>query len=391
MKEDGGFYDDIMSYFTIGCYFNTQNSREFSRRCSFIISFLFISVFVIWIDLAYSADVKLTSDNQSDAEDHHKTEHIIKSNVKKVQPDLVSNKVILNSTLNATTKNSSKKLINEKYKHLNGVYFMQKSERSALGRIRKFTLNSIVKNNQPELQMLLCDICRPQIYTFDAFLTEKLERNVFKHFTGMMLVAFDELTLVAALPNESMEKAWAGQSFINVYSKQKSFSLTIEQAEQFVETLSKTLSNPKKELLDPEKFYTAIPHKYKKKNYTSVRLIVDEKRSITMQSCDLCKKEVFEYLSEESSVIGKALYKNGTKHYLLESEPNVWLWLQLSIAFGKDIWGPTDAFNVFAVNSDHTKQIKKSAEKQLLIKQKLHRYTSLVQSYFEKKFAESEQ
>lgn len=121
---------------------------------------------------------------------------------------------------------------------LDGEYSLAEKERSDLGMVDKKVVQLGEFNNQIMLAIAACPKrCMPFVFYVDEKFTKQLKRPVYFNKSGMYAIGYDKTTFITLMtkPVGYLDSASKnGFSYINVYSKKGTSSISVNKAKTFV-------------------------------------------------------------------------------------------------------------------------------------------------------------
>lgn len=121
---------------------------------------------------------------------------------------------------------------------LDGEYSLAQKERSDLGMVNKKVVQLGEMNNQVILAIAACPKkCMPFVFYVDEKFTKQLKRPVYFNKSGMYAVGYDKTTFITLMtkPVGYLDSASKnGFSYINVYSKKGTSSISVSKAKAFI-------------------------------------------------------------------------------------------------------------------------------------------------------------
>jgi len=200
------------------------------------------------------------------------------------------------------------------------------------------------------------------------------------------------------------KQVWQKIGFANLYSKQQ---ITADQAakpkglehyKQIALDLSQKIMNQKvaKMTHGSGEYHFAAPRKHAGKSYTQrpIKFIEKPKKRIEIAECPKCGKDTYEYLSDQSAIIGIPVYREiagNRKNHLFDSGDGVLIWARYTTnkGLGNSLWGKHDHYNVFAKDKNHIRQLINQEEKQKAIDVMLTNYSQQVKTVFDQRRKEA--
>lgn len=238
---------------------------------------------------------------------------------------------------------------------VNGVYDLAQPERSAVGQTQKLQIEFGEMKGQKVLVAASCQGCPAVGYRLMETETAELGRPVFFNSSGIYVIAYDENTFVSVMPDGQLgKKIWKNLVYANVYSKQGTPSVSLQEGKQFVIAESTRLMTG--EGVAKAKvgggngvYFPAAKHTVGGNSYDQIEVLIYPKQKIVLNgmNCRNCSTDTFNYQSELSQAIGKNVYEKGHMgRYLVEQGTGVIWWTNAKL--GQELWNSKSHFNVLA-------------------------------------------
>lgn len=238
---------------------------------------------------------------------------------------------------------------------INGIHVLAVPERSPAGQTQKLEVEFGEMNGQKMLATRACQRCPAAAYNYLSDESAELQRPVFFNSMGIYVIAYDANTLVSVMADGQLgKKPWSKIVYANVYSKQGTPSISLDQGKQFVLAESKRLMTGEG-VADfavtggNGTYYAAMRHTVGSKTYDQMKVEIKTGKSIRLEgmNCRHCSSDNYVYQAELSKAIGKPVYEKGHMgRFLIEQDKGVLWWTNAHL--GKQIWGKKDKFNVIA-------------------------------------------
>ena len=246
----------------------------------------------------------------------------------------------------------------------NGIYQLAQPERSAAGPTQKLNIEYGELNGQQILAAASCQGCPAAGYRLLKTESEELGRPVFFNSAGIYIIAYDETTLVSVMADAQLGKAiWQKLAYANVYNKQGTPGITLEQGKAFVIAESKRLMTGEGVAAFDVKggngtYYAAARHNIAGNQYDQLNVLIypQQKIVLTGMNCRNCSNESYNFQAELSAASGKNVYEMGHMgRFLIEQDTGVLWWTNAKL--GSALWGKNNHFNVIAQDKTYVRKL----------------------------------
>lgn len=280
---------------------------------------------------------------------------------------------------------------------VNGVYTLAQPERSAAGMTDKLNLEYGEFQGSMVLVAASCPRCPPAGYRLLETETKELGRPVFFNSSGLYVFAYDGNTFVTAFPDGKLGKAvWQNLSYANVYSKQGTATISLEEGKQFVIAESARLMSGEgvaetETAEDNSVYYAAASQSLGSKSYEQINIDISPKEQLqlTGMNCRSCSSDTYVYQAELSDAIAKPVYEKGLMgHFMIEQNVGEFWWTNGKL--GKKDWLDSNRFNVITVDKKYARKLLIDKQMQTDIDQQLESYAATAKKAVDARYAREE-
>mgnify|MGYP006939814164 CR=1 FL=1 len=243
-----------------------------------------------------------------------------------------------------------------------------------------------------------CERCPPAVYSYLKRESRILDIPVFTT-NGLYLFQYDNDSFVIVQPDSALgTKAWSKIDHANIYSKNiaTAKSVSRRQIESFATNLSKKVIGQDIGKMQHATgiYHLAMPvvHIGNAESQYTIELVSNGKKEVNIVPCSKCTVHRYQYLTEESDIVGIAIYRYASGDYLFDIEDGVLVHVFANAGgLGKIEWGENSQYNVFSNNPMYIRHLVASAEKQILIYKMIKGYFSAIKEALDKHSKEAEQ
>lgn len=246
--------------------------------------------------------------------------------------------------------------------------------------------------------------CPASVYTYLAEESAQLGREVFRDGYGQYLLHYEGATFVNVLPDQILgERAWNAFSFINVYSQSKAIadkaSASMNTYQEFALGLSEKIMNQEIGPMDhgDGEYHFAVPRTHAGKKYSSRPITFHEApdKRIEVAQCPNCGMDVFNYLPDESAILGMPVYRQAganSRRYLFDLKDGVLLWARYGQGgvLGETLWGESEHYNLFARDKNYIRQFIGDSSKHQAMDELLTKLSLEAKNVFDERREEAE-
>lgn len=266
---------------------------------------------------------------------------------------------------------------------VNGIYVLAIPERSAAGQVQKLEIEFGEINGKKLLATRGCSRCPAAAYSYLPVESKELGRPVFFNSMGIYIVAYDSNTFVSAMADGQLgKKVWSNLAYANVYSKQGTPTIGLEDGKAFVLAESKRLITgegvAKFDVTGGSGiYYAAVRQAIGSAKYDQINVKLVSKKEIVLEgmNCSSCRFESYQYQDELSVAIGKDVYVLGHMgEFVIEQEKGV-LW-RINTQLGEKEWGSESQFNVLTQDKTAARQLPTNQAKLSQIETTLKAYSA---------------
>ncbi|WP_420591201.1 hypothetical protein [Bacterioplanoides sp.] len=276
---------------------------------------------------------------------------------------------------------------------IDGVYQLGAPERGQ----QKLMIQYGELNGRKVLAAAACQGCPPAVYTYQEEPSKTLKTDIFM-VMGLYLIRYDNDSFVVVQPDKELGRAvWTQIGHANIYSKnpETARNTTREQITQFSLALSDKIMNQEVGELSHSAgtYHLAAPmtHLGRPQRTYEITFNSEGKKSIDIKPCDKCGIDRYEFLPNESSIIGVDVYRHATSYYLFDIKDGVLIYTFANAAgLGRDDWSKHSKFNLYSNNQAYVRQLLASQEKQQNIDNAMAGYFKAIKDEFIRQ-AEEEQ
>lgn len=269
---------------------------------------------------------------------------------------------------------------------VNGVYHLgipERGQKKVLMQYGQLGANKVIA-------VAACQGCPPAVYQYQEEPSKTLKTPIFMT-AGLYLIRYDDDSFVLVQADKELGRAvWETIGHANVYSKKQSTANTLArpEIESFALNLSRSIMNQNVGALTHAEgvYHLAAPmtHRGNAQRQYQVRFGSDANKSIAIQPCSDCYEERYEWLPNESSIIGVDVYRYATGNYLFDLKDGVLAYTSLNgNDLGRSEWGEHSTFNVFSNNQAYIRKVLTSQSTQDSIESTLSTYFSEIKQVVE--------
>lgn len=266
-----------------------------------------------------------------------------------------------------------------------GVYHLAQPERGQ----QKLMMQFGELNGKKVIAAAACRGCPPAVYSYQKEPSETLNTPIFMT-SGLYLIRYDDSSFVLVQPDKELGRAvWSKIGHANIYSKNpdtaKSFNRTAVEA--FAIKLSEKIMNQEVGELSHAAgtYHLAAPmtHLGRPQRTYEITINTQGKKSIDIKPCDKCGTDNYEFLPNESSIIGIDVYRHATSYYLFDIKDGVLIYTFANAGgLGRDDWGKHSKFNLYSNNQAYVRQLLASKEKQQAVDTAMAGYFKAIKDEF---------
>jgi len=280
----------------------------------------------------------------------------------------------------------------------NGLYQLAQPERSAAGPTQQLNIEYGELNGQKVLAATSCARCPAAGYRLLETESQELGRPVFFNSAGIYIIAYDETTLVSVMADAQLGKAiWQKLAYANVYNKQGTAGISLEQGKAFAIAESKRLMTGEGVATFEVKggngtYYAAARHNIAGNQYDQLEVLVypQQKVVLTGMNCRNCSSESYNYQAELSQASGKNIYEMGHMgRFLIEQDTGVLWWTNAKL--GKALWADNNHFNVIAQDKTYVRKLTLDKALQNQIDDTLKTYAAKSKTAVDNRLAQEDQ
>lgn len=281
--------------------------------------------------------------------------------------------------------------------NVNGIYQLAIPERSAGGPTQKLQVEYGEMNGQKMMATQACPRCPAAGYKLQDDASNELGRPVFFNAMGIYLIAYDENTFVSVMADAPLGKeAWSKIVYANVYSKQGTPTISLEQGKEFVLGESKRLMTgegiAKFEVSGGSgTYYAAVRQTVGSKQYDQIDVKIEPEKQIVLEgmNCRSCTNSTYIYVDELSQAIGKPVYEMGHMgRFLIEQDTGL-LWVA-NVSLGKQLWEKNNNYNALGQDKTAMRQISQDQAAQKTMESQLKRYAEKAKAAVDARYAQQD-
>jgi len=278
---------------------------------------------------------------------------------------------------------------------VNGVYLLAIPERSAAGQTKKLQIEFAEMNGQKVMATQACPRCPAAGYKLQDEVSKELGRPVFFNSMGIYIIAYDDNTFVSVAADGELGKmAWSEISYVNIYSKQGTPTISLEVGEQFVLAESKRLMTGEGVAQfevsgGSGRYYAAVRQMVGSKQYDQLMVKLDDQKEIILAglNCRSCTSSRYLYEAELSQAIAKPVYEMGHMgHFLIVQNKGVILVANAKL--GKALWTESNSYNVLGQDKTAMRQISQDKAAQDSIDTTLQAYATKAKAAVDARYVE---
>lgn len=246
----------------------------------------------------------------------------------------------------------------------NGIYLLAQPERSAAGQTQKLQLEFGELNGQTMLAAASCPRCPAAGYRLLEVESEELGRPVFFNTMGIYVFAYDATTFVTVMADGPLgKKIWKNLVYANVYNKQGTAGINLEEGKQFVIAEAKRLMTgegiAKSEVTGGNgTYYAAAVQTIGSGQYDQIDVVIypQEKIVLTGMNCRSCSHDTYNFESELSQAVGKNVYEMGYMgRFIIEQKTGELWWTNAKL--GKAESDKNSNFNVITQDKNFARKL----------------------------------
>lgn len=268
---------------------------------------------------------------------------------------------------------------------VNGVYQLGVPERGQ----QKLMMQYGELNGKKVIAAAACRGCPPAVYSYQQEPSETLKTPIFMT-AGLYLIRYDDNSFILVQPDKELGRAiWSKIGHANIYSKDANMAKTVKRAEieSFAINLSEKIMNQEVGELSHAAgtYHLAAPvtHLGRPQRTYEITFNAEGKKSIDIKPCDKCSSDNYEFLPNESSIIGVDVYRHASSYYLFDIKDGVLIYTFANAGgLGRDLWGKHSQFNLYSNNQAYVRQLLASREKQQNIDNVMAGYFKAIKDEF---------
>ncbi len=281
--------------------------------------------------------------------------------------------------------------------NVNGIYQLAIPERSAGGPTQKLQVEYGEMNGQKMMATQACPRCPAAGYKLQDDASNELGRPVFFNAMGIYLIAYDENTFVSVMADAPLGKeAWSKIVYANVYSKQGTPTISLEQGKEFVLAESKRLMTGEGIAAfevsgGSGTYYAAVRQTVGSKQYDQIDVKIEPEKQIVLEgmNCRSCTNSTYIYVDELSQAIGKPVYEMGHMgRFLIEQDTGL-LWVA-NVSFGKQLWEKNNNYNALGQDKTAMRQISQDQAAQNKMESQIKSYAEKAKAAVDARYAQQD-
>jgi len=281
--------------------------------------------------------------------------------------------------------------------NVNGIYQLAIPERSAGGPTQKLQVEYGEMNGQKMMATQACPRCPAAGYKLQDDASNELGRPVFFNAMGIYLIAYDENTFVSVMADAPLGKeAWSKIVYANVYSKQGTPTISLEQGKEFVLAESKRLMTGEGIAAfevsgGSGTYYAAVRQTVGSKQYDQIDVKIEPEKQIVLEgmNCRSCTSSTYTYVDELSQAIGKPVYEMGHMgRFLIEQDTGL-LWVA-NVSFGKQLWEKNNNYNALGQDKTAMRQISQDQAAQNKMESQIKSYAEKAKAAVDARYAQQD-
>lgn len=276
---------------------------------------------------------------------------------------------------------------------IDGIYQLGTPERGQ----QKLMIQYGELNGRKILAAAACKGCPPAVYTYQEEPSKTLGTDIFM-VMGLYLIRYDEDSFVVVQPDKELGRAvWTSIAHANIYSKspETARNTNREKITEFSLALSERIMNQEVGELSHAAgtYHLAAPmnHLGRPQRTYEITFNSEGKKSIDIKPCEKCGINRYEFLPNESSIIGVDVYRHASSYYLFDIKDGVLIYtFSNSGGLGRDDWGKHSKYNLYSNNQAYVRQLLASKEKQKNIDTAMAGYFKAIKEEFIRQAEEKE-
>ena len=281
--------------------------------------------------------------------------------------------------------------------NVNGIYQLAIPERSAGGPTQKLQVEYGEMNGQKMMATQACPRCPAAGYKLQDDASNELGRPVFFNAMGIYLIAYDENTFVSVMADAPLGKeAWSKIVYANVYSKQGTPTISLEEGKEFVLAESKRLMTGEGIAAfevsgGSGTYYAAVRQTVGSKQYDQIDVKIEPEKQIVLEgmNCRSCTNSTYIYVDELSQAIGKPVYEMGHMgRFLIEQDTGL-LWVA-NVSFGKQLWEKNNNYNALGQDKTAMRQISQDQAAQNKMESQIKSYAEKAKAAVDARYAQQD-
>jgi len=281
--------------------------------------------------------------------------------------------------------------------NVNGIYQLAIPERSAGGPTQKLQVEYGEMNGQKMMATQACPRCPAAGYKLQDDASNELGRPVFFNAMGIYLIAYDENTFVSVMADAPLgKKAWSKIVYANVYSKQGTPTISLEEGKEFVLAESKRLMTGEGIAAfevsgGSGTYYAAVRQTVGSKQYDQIDVKIEPEKQIVLEgmNCRSCTNSTYIYVDELSQAIGKPVYEMGHMgRFLIEQDTGL-LWVA-NVSLGKQLWEKNNNYNALGQDKTAMRQISQDQAAQNKMESQIKSYAEKAKAAVDARYAQQD-
>lgn len=281
--------------------------------------------------------------------------------------------------------------------NVNGIYQLAIPERSAGGPTQKLQVEYGEMNGQKMMATQACPRCPAAGYKLQDDASNELGRPVFFNAMGIYLIAYDENTFVSVMADAPLGKeAWSKIVYANVYSKQGTPTISLEEGKEFVLAESKRLMTGEGIAAfevsgGSGTYYAAVRQTVGSKQYDQIDVKIEPEKQIVLEgmNCRSCTNSTYIYVDELSQAIGKPVYEMGHMgRFLIEQDTGL-LWVA-NVSLGKQLWEKNNNYNALGQDKTAMRQISQDQAAQNKMESQIKSYAEKAKAAVDARYAQQD-
>ena len=281
--------------------------------------------------------------------------------------------------------------------NVNGIYQLAIPERSAGGPTQNLQVEYGEMNGQKMMATQACPRCPAAGYKLQDDASNELGRPVFFNAMGIYLIAYDENTFVSVMADAPLGKeAWSKIVYANVYSKQGTPTISLEEGKEFVLAESKRLMTGEGIAAfevsgGSGTYYAAVRQTVGSKQYDQIDVKIEPEKQIVLEgmNCRSCTNSTYIYVDELSQAIGKPVYEMGHMgRFLIEQDTGL-LWVA-NVSLGKQLWEKNNNYNALGQDKTAMRQISQDQAAQNKMESQIKSYAEKAKAAVDARYAQQD-